>query len=172
MRPLIKRLEVRAGFWSLFDQGAVSLGNFLTQMLLARNLSWSDYGVFALIYGLLFFLVNSVGSLVTYPLSLKGASVSSADLPRLAGASLWFNAGLLVLEAPIVFCAVAVLHHTSLFLSVLLALAFWQTGPARGGSDHSCRYERSKGAWVEAQDQHPRRARALHQLHRRKSVEA
>lgn len=126
MRRLIKRLEIRAGFWSLFDQGAVSLGNFLTQMLLARNLSWSDYGVFALIYGLLFFLVNSVGSVVTYPLSLKGASLNSPELGRLTGASLWFNAALLVPEALIVLCAVTVLHHTSLFLSVLVALAFWQ----------------------------------------------
>ncbi len=126
MRHLIKGLEVRAGFWSLFDQGAVSLGNFLTQMLLARNLSGSDYGVFALVYGVLFFLISSLGTVVTYPLSLKGASADSGELSRLTGTSLWFDLGLVLPEALIVLCAVAVLHHVGLFLFVLLALVFWQ----------------------------------------------
>ncbi|HVB56415.1 MAG TPA: hypothetical protein VNE63_08300 [Candidatus Acidoferrales bacterium] len=126
MRRELKGIKLRTGFWALFDQGAVSLGNFLTQMLLARKLSWSDYGVFALVYGVLFFLINSVGTVVTYPLSVKGASVDSRELSWLAGASVVFDAGLLLPEAAIVFCAVTVLHRLDLFAVVLLALAFWQ----------------------------------------------
>lgn len=122
----MKGLEVKAGFWALFDQGAVSLGNFLTQMLLARNLSWSDYGVFALIYGVLFFLVNSVGSMVTYPLSVKGASTDADGLRGLAGASLWFDMGLVLPAALIILGATAALHRLGLFTFVLAALVFWQ----------------------------------------------
>lgn len=122
----MKGLEVKAGFWSLFDQGAVSLGNILTQMILARNLSRSDYGVFALLYGVLFFLVSSVGSVVTYPLSVKGASTDSEGLRRLVGASLWFDFGLVVPGALIVLGATSALHHLDLFVFALAALAFWQ----------------------------------------------
>jgi len=126
MKRLIKGLEIKAGFWALFDQGAVSLGNFLTQMLLARNLSWSDYGVFALIYGVLFVLIGALGTVVTYPLSVKGASAEPRGVSRLTGVSLWFNAGLIVPEALIVLCAVAVLHQMHLFLYAFGALFFWQ----------------------------------------------
>jgi O-antigen/teichoic acid export membrane protein len=126
MRHLIKGLEMRTGFWALFDQGTVSLGNFLTQMLLARNLGLGDYGVFALVYGVLFFLIGAIGSLVTYPLSVRGASANPRELRRLAGTSLWFDIGLVFPEALIVLCAVAVLHRMDLFLFALLALVFWQ----------------------------------------------
>ena len=114
------------GSWSLFDQGIVSLGNFFTQMLLARSLGSSEYGIFALLYGVLFFLITSLGTLLTYPLSVKGASADPHELRRLTGASLWFHAGLMLPEAVIVLGAVAVLHHTDLFPLALVALFFWQ----------------------------------------------
>jgi O-antigen/teichoic acid export membrane protein len=126
MRRLIKEFEVKVGSWSLFDQGAVSLGSFLTQMLLARNMGASDYGVFALLYGVLFFLIGSLGTVVTYPLSLKGGSADRHELRRLTGASLWFQAGLVLPEALIVLCAVVALHNADLFLFAVCALFSWQ----------------------------------------------
>jgi O-antigen/teichoic acid export membrane protein len=126
MKHFVKGYELKAGSWSLVDQGVVSLGNFLTQMLLARHLSWSDYGFFALVYGVLFFLVSSFGSMVTYPLSVKGASVDLGGLRRLVGGSLWFNLGLVLPAALIIFTATAALHRPDLFVLSLLAFVFWQ----------------------------------------------
>ena len=121
-----KPIGLKTGFWSLFDQGAVSLGNFLTQILLARNLNASDYGVFALLYGLLFLLISSLGTVVTYPLSVQGARSDSRDLRRLAGVSLWLDAALVLPQALVVLGGVALLHRLDLFPWVLVALVSWQ----------------------------------------------
>ena len=126
MKQLLESLELKAGFWALFDQGAVSLGNFLTQLLLARNLSWNDYGVFALLYGVLFFLVSSLGSMVTYPLSVKGASAGSDGLRQLCGASLWLIVALVLPAALMVLGATAALHRMDLLVFALAALVSWQ----------------------------------------------
>jgi O-antigen/teichoic acid export membrane protein len=75
--------RVGVGFWSLADQGAVSLGNFATTILLARAMSPRDFGVFALIFGMLIFLNNLHGALITYPLSVHGAAADDNELRRL-----------------------------------------------------------------------------------------
>ena len=64
-------IQSRAGLWSLADQGAVSLGNFLTNILLARALAPAEYGIFALVFGLLLALSSIHAAVVIY---LKGAN--------------------------------------------------------------------------------------------------
>lgn len=66
-------VQRRSRFWSFADQGVVSLGNFLTNILLARSLSPADYGAFALIFGMLVLMNSYHSSAVVYPLSLSGA---------------------------------------------------------------------------------------------------
>lgn len=126
MRSLLRELEIKAGSWALVDQATVSLGNFLTQMLLARQLSSSDYGVFALIFGVIFVIVNTIGIAITYPLSVKGASATPTDLGRLTSASLWMVSVVLLPEGVIILIAASVLHHIELFSSAFLAMALWQ----------------------------------------------
>ena len=75
-------------FWALVDQGALSLGGFLTNIILARTLSAAEYGLFSVIFGALLFLNGLHGAIIAYPLSVKGASGSHVALGRLAGLAL------------------------------------------------------------------------------------
>lgn len=110
----------------MIDQGAVSLGNFMTQIILARSLSHSDYGVFTLLFGVLLLFLTCQGGLVTYPLSLKGASVENAELRRLTFASLVFTTCLSVSLAPLIFGVTLLLKVVSLSWVIILAMLLWQ----------------------------------------------
>lgn len=72
-------------FWALSDQAVVSLGTFLTNILLARHLALPEYGTYALLTGTLLFLGGFHAALVGYPLSVTGAEADENGLRRLAG---------------------------------------------------------------------------------------
>lgn len=95
-------------------------------MVLARNLAWGDYGLFALLYGILLFLVNSAGTVVTYPLSLRGATTDVLGVRRLAGVSLLLAIAVLVPGSLIVLLGASILHRLDLAAWVALSLVFWQ----------------------------------------------
>lgn len=50
-----RSLELQ-GFWAIADQGVVSLGNFLTTIIVARAVSPEVYGIWTVILGLILFL--------------------------------------------------------------------------------------------------------------------
>lgn len=120
------RRRFGAGFWALADQGAVSLGNFMTQIILARSLSHSAYGVFALIFGVLLFLFTCQSGLIAYPLSLDGATVSKVELRKIAFASAFLTLLLAVPLSSLVIGATFVLHVAAITWAVLLAMLLWQ----------------------------------------------
>lgn len=67
-------------FWPLADQGAVSAGAFLTNVVLARTLAPADYGVYG-VYLSVFLALNAVHSaLITYPLSTTPSAGDSRAL--------------------------------------------------------------------------------------------
>ena len=79
---MIKRLtfkEFSLTSASLADQGMVSLGNFLTQIILARKLAPGEYGIFALLFGVLFIMNVCHWALVAYPLSVRGSLADEAN---------------------------------------------------------------------------------------------
>ena len=78
--------------WSLADQGVISGGTFLTSLVLARYLRPSEFGVYALLIGLMLFLNTIQAALVLYPLSVAGAKADSELLRQLASSSLVFTA--------------------------------------------------------------------------------
>ena len=61
-------------FWAIADQGVVSLGNFLTTIILARALTPAAYGLWSVIFGLILFLNVFSASLINYPLSVRLAA--------------------------------------------------------------------------------------------------
>jgi O-antigen/teichoic acid export membrane protein len=61
------------------DQAVVSAGNFVTAILLARAIAPSEYGIFALIYALMLFMVSVHSALVAYGLSLQGAAGTDSE---------------------------------------------------------------------------------------------
>jgi O-antigen/teichoic acid export membrane protein len=70
-------------FWTLLDQGAISLGSFLVNVQLARQLDASEYGTFALLLGGFFLFQHFNGSFIHFPLMLRlagGKEERSSDL--------------------------------------------------------------------------------------------
>ena len=82
------RTNGKKAFWILSDQGVVSLGNFLTQLMLARHLGLKQLGVYAILYELTLFLNSMQASMVLFPLIIRGAVADKQKLSRLAGRAL------------------------------------------------------------------------------------
>jgi O-antigen/teichoic acid export membrane protein len=126
VKGLIGRWKSDPGFWSLADQGSVSAGNFVTTVLLARALTPSEYGIYALLFALMQFMYSLHAAVILYGLSLHGASGTDAALRPLAGGSLVLTMGLgTVLGAAT--GAVAILFNQSRLVPwILLAFLSWQ----------------------------------------------
>jgi O-antigen/teichoic acid export membrane protein len=78
--PNLKRFH--AASWSLIDQGIVSLGTFLINIILARHLSPHDYGLFTILFAAIFLVQTVTGSLVFYPLSVRGGAADGEERMR------------------------------------------------------------------------------------------
>jgi hypothetical protein len=76
------RKQLQGVFWTLADQGAISLGTFLLNLQLARQLDVSEYGTFALLLGGYFLVQHFNTSLIHYPLILRltGKEERTSDL--------------------------------------------------------------------------------------------
>lgn len=114
------------GAWALVDQGVASLGNCLSGIVLVAALPLTEFGAFTLLFGVLLFLNSLHQSLVTYPLSVRGASDDVNALRRLAGGSVHFTALLAIpLTVGVAVTAIA-LGRASLVPWVLAAMLLWQ----------------------------------------------
>ena len=60
--------------WALADQATLSLGNFLTNLVLLRFLAPAAFGTYALLFGTLMFAGSLHAALVVYPLSIGTAA--------------------------------------------------------------------------------------------------
>lgn len=67
------------GVWALFDQGTVSLSNFLTVFLLARIMPIEAFGAFTFFQALLLSLVSIQSSLVTEPHNVLAAKMDDPE---------------------------------------------------------------------------------------------
>lgn len=126
LSPFRALLRTR-GVWALADQGVVSLGNFATGVVLVQSLpSKVEFGVYFLVFGVLQFLNSLHQSLVTYPLSVRGAVSEHDDLRRLAGSALLFT---LLLALPLsvgVIIIVGIEGRPGLLPWALAAMFLWQ----------------------------------------------
>jgi O-antigen/teichoic acid export membrane protein len=75
-------------FWTLLDQGFISLGTFLTTLILARNVVPDTYGRYVLIVGVMLFLNSLQNSLIGYPLILQASGLGTAQYKALVGSAL------------------------------------------------------------------------------------
>src|SRR5882724_12091977 len=73
----LRALAGGRGIWALCDQAILSLGNFLTNILLIRHFSDYQFGTYAVLLTVVLFLNNLHASLVSYPLSLAIAADGS-----------------------------------------------------------------------------------------------
>lgn len=122
---LYDKTRAGSGFWSLTDQAIVSLGSFLTNILLARELAPKEYGTYAILLGALLIIYGTHGAIVTYPLLLLGSSESQDGLRSLTVFSLWLTSGIgLVFGAGLIIGCRA-FARPSLGPWVAAAIFFW-----------------------------------------------
>jgi O-antigen/teichoic acid export membrane protein len=122
---LWRRFEM-TGVWAIGDQAVVSLGNFLTTIILARHFSPEVYGIWAVIFGLILFLNVIHASLITYPLTIKAAALDEEAMRRLVKGSLSLTV-ILTVPLGLALCGAAwLIGQPYLGLWGWLALFFWQ----------------------------------------------
>jgi O-antigen/teichoic acid export membrane protein len=120
-KPLIERAS-----WTLVNQGMVSLGNFLLNLMLARTLSEQDYGQFALFLGAIFILRTIDYSLISYPLSVRLCLTSGEERARLLGNTILLAALLALVLVVVMALGTMLLQVDNFAWSACLCYLCWQ----------------------------------------------
>ena len=123
--PIKRIARLGHGFWSLADQGGVSLGTFLSNWILARNLARVDYGIFALLFGILLVALSIHSTFIAIPLSVFGADSTDRERKHLNGYALVFGAVIAVPMALVCVGACIFLRRAALSPLVVLAMFSW-----------------------------------------------
>jgi O-antigen/teichoic acid export membrane protein len=121
-RPHYKYFE--GAFWTLVDQGAISLGTFLLNIQLARQLGAPEYGTFALLCGGYFIVQHINGSLIYYPLMLRLAGQERSSSLVLTSLAMTGASGL-VFSAAAAACLFA-FGRRDIAAPAALYLVLWQ----------------------------------------------
>src|SRR5262245_8096845 len=109
----IKGAFVRAS-WTLIDQGVTSLGVFLTNICLARQLAAAEYGTFVLMFGGALGLQIFMSSAISYPLSVRLAVAQGERRSQLTNASLVLALGASVVLACLLGLALVIFGRADL----------------------------------------------------------
>jgi O-antigen/teichoic acid export membrane protein len=120
------RLLIEKASWTLIDQGMVSSGNFLLNLVLARSLSEGEYGEFALFLGAIFILRNIDYSFISYPLSLRLCLASDKERAGLLGNTALLSAALALVLVAVVALGTMLLEADSIVLPACLCYLCWQ----------------------------------------------
>ena len=128
----IKRRTVRyykpflGAFWTLVDQGAVSLGTFLLNIQLARQLGAPEYGFFALLFGGYFIIQHLNASLIYYPMMLRLAWGKEDRPSDLVFTSALFTAASSLLLSAVVGACLFALGRGDIAAAAAIYLLLWQ----------------------------------------------
>jgi O-antigen/teichoic acid export membrane protein len=120
------KLLIERASWTLVDQGVVSFGNFLVNVLLARTLSAEDYGEFALFLGAIFILRVIDYSLISYPLSVRLCVASDEERAGLIGNTFLLTAALSLVLVVVVALGTTLLKADNIVLPACLCFLCWQ----------------------------------------------
>jgi O-antigen/teichoic acid export membrane protein len=120
-KPLIENAS-----WTLVDQGAVSAGNFLLNLVLARTLSEHEYGEFALFLGAIFILRTVDYSLISYPLSVRLCVASDEERADLLGNTLLLAAALALVLVAVMALGTTLLEADNIVLPACFCYLCWQ----------------------------------------------
>ena len=112
--------------WSLADQGVVSAGNFLTNLLLLRALPPAEFGAYALLLNAMIFLNTVQQSLIGYPVCVRGAQAGGVRFRWLVSGGLVATAGMFFVNALVLLGACAAMGRLVFFVPLAGALLFWQ----------------------------------------------
>ena len=125
-----RRFAVPATAWPLADQGLVSVGGFVVNLTLARGLPAEDYGVYALLFMAMLQVQVVSGSLLFYPLSVRGAVMDAPgegrDQAGLFGTGLVLALGLTLPLGALLAASLVAAGHADLVAPAVLWLLLWQ----------------------------------------------
>jgi O-antigen/teichoic acid export membrane protein len=134
-RPVIARCRrgkffglppLRAAFWTLVDQGVISLGTFVLNLLLARQLDVSEYGTFALLLGGYFFVQHFNASLIYYPLMMRLARGREERTSDLIFTAVVFTTASSLTFSAIVAAGLCAFGRPDIAAAAALYLVLWQ----------------------------------------------
>jgi O-antigen/teichoic acid export membrane protein len=84
---LLSGRAAREGYLAAFDQGAISIANFLATIILARSVSPTDLGVYGVGFVALRLVRSLQEGLIIQPLNVFGAGMDESDFRRYATSS-------------------------------------------------------------------------------------
>jgi O-antigen/teichoic acid export membrane protein len=120
------KLLIERASWTLIDQGVVSSGNFLLNVLLARTLSEEDYGEFALFLGAIYILRAIDYSVISYPLSVRLCVASDEERARLLGNTILLTVALSLVMVVVMALGIKLLNVDNILLPACLCYLCWQ----------------------------------------------
>ena len=113
-------------FWALADQAAVSGGNFLTSLILARSLNRADYGTYSLLFLTLLSINTLHNALVAYPLTLAVARDLDKDDGRQAvGRAIAHTLVLSTVWLGLLVVVLMFLHRLDVLPAMAMAMIAW-----------------------------------------------
>jgi O-antigen/teichoic acid export membrane protein len=124
----VQSLAKRRATWVLADQAIVSAGNFIAGNRLVVYLSQTELGDYGVLYQTMLYFNSLQAAIIVYPLTIKGATGSGAQLGRLATGSILLTLAMLPLLGGATAASVFSMARPSLSLA-LLAVAtvlLWQ----------------------------------------------
>lgn len=116
----------RKTLWALCDQGIISGGNFLTNLLLIRHLPPAEFGVFALLLNAMLFLNNLHAATVTYTICIRGAQAQDRVLGKVATGGIMATLAITLVNIVALFFASSYVGHRELLVFVVAASMCWQ----------------------------------------------
>ena len=123
---MLDRLHVSRASWTLVDQGLVSLGAFLVNVQLARQLAAEDYGTYALLVGGLLGLQLFNSSLLLYPMSIRLPVMQGASQKKLRSTTVLLVVGACVPLSAALVAGLFVLGRGDLALPAMAMFLCWQ----------------------------------------------
>ena len=112
--------------WAMGDQGMVSLGNFAVNIILARNVTTTEFGIYTLVFSVFLFLNGMHGSFVNYPMTIRIAKGDALEVPRLVGMGMILTVVLLVPLGGAVAALFILLEQPQLIPYGLLSFVAWR----------------------------------------------
>jgi O-antigen/teichoic acid export membrane protein len=123
---MLDRLHVLRASWTLVDQGLVSLGAFLVNVQLARQLAAEDYGTYALLLGGLLGLQLFNSSLLLYPMSIRLPVLQGPGKKQLQSATVLLVAVACIPLSAALAAGLFLLGRGDLILPALAMFLCWQ----------------------------------------------
>lgn len=104
----------------------VSGGNFIMNLLLARQLSQDDYGEFALLLSAIFVLRAVDYSFISYPFSVRLSTTTAGERPRLLASTALLAVALSLVLVVAMALATMLLEEDNILLPACLCFLCWQ----------------------------------------------